>query len=405
MKKYLFFIFISVILSFLTSGLCLATESNEEIIGTVNGENIYLKEFNRLYNAQKKKLEKNGPIDKVTEKTIKEKLLDLIIDEYIILEEAKERNIQIPDEVLATRLNQIKEKVGGEEGFNKFLSENNATIEDAKREIKNQLQYSIVKNQLEFKQSKDPSFNYKDFLTEKKSKSNIVIYKEKMFPKEENKDLIKEQQTEAQEAIALRNNPYPTITKSKVDEIKKLEKNTNEILRQNISIEPPAVQIKNDKSPVKKSKKLETIKQLSNKTKDKTKENFNNLKRVISTKIAGQKLALKDRLTKIKLARTEKKKKLEDIAGNQNLIPGKPIAIEQKIELNPDSQLTVLRSQHAPSSSQPSGESFNYTSNLNELNIFKRNNSSLQNIQLPSDLHKEASELRKRIEERRITVK
>lgn len=385
MKKYLFFIFISVILSFLTSGLCLATESNEEIIGTVNGENIYLKEFNRLYNAQKKKLEKNGPIDKVTEKTIKEKLLDLIIDEYIILEEAKERNIQIPDEVLATRLNQIKEKVGGEEGFNKFLSENNATIEDAKREIKNQLQYSIVKNQLEFKQSKDPSFNYKDFLTEKKSKSNIVIYKEKMFPKEENKDLIKEQQTEAQEAIALRNNPYPTITKSKVDEIKKLEKNTNEILRQNISIEPPAVQIKNDKSPVKKSKKLETIKQLSNKTKDKTKENFNNLKRVISTKIAGQKLALKDRLTKIKLARTEKKKKLEDIAGNQNLIPGKPIAIEQKIE--------------------PSVESFNYTSNLNELNIFKRNNSSLQNIQLPSDLHKEASELRKRVEERRITVK
>ncbi|OGI10231.1 MAG: hypothetical protein A3I68_07980 [Candidatus Melainabacteria bacterium RIFCSPLOWO2_02_FULL_35_15] len=129
--------------------------AQNEIIAKINNEDIFQSDFNRLLNAQKKKL------------------IEKLVNETLLLQEAKAKNISISEEDITKRLNQIKEKQGGEQAFNKFLTENNATVEDAKNEIKNQILIRLVKNQIN---------DLSNFLTMKKLSSDIIIYTNKIFP-------------------------------------------------------------------------------------------------------------------------------------------------------------------------------------------------------------------------------
>lgn len=168
--KNLYFIFF-ILLFFVTFNFnSQALDKESEIIGIVNGENIYLSDFNRLLNAQKTKL------TNLSDKEIKDKLVNFIIDRILILQEAKARNIEVPEENITKRLVLLKEKKGGEEAFKKFLEENKATIEDAKDEIKTQILYKLVEKELA--KSND---EFKSFLSKKKENSNIVVYRDKIF--------------------------------------------------------------------------------------------------------------------------------------------------------------------------------------------------------------------------------
>ena len=129
--------------------------SSPDIIAKINGEDIPQKTFDRLLNTQKKKL------------------IEQLINETLILQHAKAKNLTIPEEEITKKLNLIKEKQGGEEAFNKFLEENNATMEDARNEIKNQMLIQLVKNQIN---------DFNAFLSARKLKSDIVIYTSKIFP-------------------------------------------------------------------------------------------------------------------------------------------------------------------------------------------------------------------------------
>ena len=302
MKKPFYSILILLFLFSQTICLGLTLTPSEEIIGTVNGENLYLIEFNRLFAAQKKqfhnnyhfdlfspptenpkatlkreeqikkankeglfisneefnnaleelitkesgieniqskakannlsmediknKLEENLLLDKHFENDIKPKLVDLMIEELLLLQEAKAQNIQVPEEEVLKRLNTIKNKQGGEEGFQAFLAENAATLEDAQNEIRKQVAYDLVKNEI-LKEQVD----FEPYLLEKKSNSVIIVYNNKLFPQEEESlEPIAQSPESKDQQTSLRTNPYPTITKSKVEEIKKLEEKTNEII-------------------------------------------------------------------------------------------------------------------------------------------------------------------------------
>lgn len=153
MKRFfiLLFLFLTILNFHLNSS---AQTAQNEIIAKINGENIFQSDFNRLLNAQKKKLIEN------------------LVNETLLLQEAKIKNISVSEEDITKRLNQIKEKQGGEQAFNKFLMENNATIDDAKNEIKNQILIQLVKNQIN-------ALN--DFLAIKKINSDIIIYTNKIL--------------------------------------------------------------------------------------------------------------------------------------------------------------------------------------------------------------------------------
>lgn len=153
MKKNL--ILILLILSFLTITNISSTTAQSEIIAKINGEDIFQSDFNRLLNAQKKKL------------------IEKLVNETLLLQEAKAKNISVSEEDITKRLNQIKEKQGGEQVFNKFLIENNATIDDVKNEIKNQILIQLVKSKMN---------DVNSFLAMKKLNSDIIVYTNKLFP-------------------------------------------------------------------------------------------------------------------------------------------------------------------------------------------------------------------------------
>ena len=302
MKKNIYFYFVILLIFIFTPYSYAELHKNYEIIGTVNGENLYLGEFNRLLNAQKRKHNKDILENKEKEKKLKEKLIDQMINELLALQEAKKRNIQISEEEIISKLNLLLQKQGDESNFIQFLAENNATIEDTKNEIKNQILYERVKNEI-------PDFN--SFIEQKKSEAGIVIYNSKIFPEENN--TAKEQITEIP---AIRTKEYPTFTKAKLDEIKKLEEKTNVFLKEQI------------------------------------------------------------------------KQKVEETKYKEIVI--KPI------ELKTENQTT---------NTSPQPQSSHYSADLNSLNIFKKSNSNLQNTQLSTDKSKEIEELRRKIEQRRISVK
>lgn len=309
LKRYLMLIAILfLIYSFIQVG---ATENiNDEIIATINNENIYLSDFNRLLKAQKNlyekeldfnlfsktkneqaiskraselskaqkeititeeelnnswnklitefggsekleskakennlsleeiknKLKENLSLERYFEKVGREKLVELMLNEMIFLQEAKARDLKISEEDINKKINFIKQREGGDEAFEKFLQANNATIEDAKKEIKNQLISKFIKAILQ-----SENVDLKSFLTEKKEKATIIVYNDKILQKEQaNTEIKPEAQTTqtvqqvetVNEAITLRTKEYPIISKSKLEEIKNLEEKTNEIIQE-----------------------------------------------------------------------------------------------------------------------------------------------------------------------------
>ena len=289
-----------------TSHISIASENS---IGSINEENIDLKEYERLFNAQKIKFEEgflfdlsidhkkysdielsrkelltkakisglsvndeefNSAWEKVNHQIIAEnnlniddiknklrenlllekyfkkearfKIIDHMIDEILVLQEAKQRNISISEEELTTKLNQVIEKQGGEISFNEFLKQNNATIEDAKNEIKKNTTIELVKKSFP---SEDEFINH---FRDKKINANIIVNIDSSTenitncPKEETviSNTLNEQLPEDKAAV-IRIIEYPTVTKSKVEEINNLmqestpEKETHDLRQDTIT--------------------------------------------------------------------------------------------------------------------------------------------------------------------------
>ncbi len=177
----------------------------------------------------RKKIEENILLDKLFEKQTKEKLIEKVIDEELLLQEAKARNIIVTEEEIIKKLGQIKQKQGGEEAFNRFLSENNATIEDAIKELKAQTLRQLVKNQIN---------DLNSFLTFKKSHSDIVVYRNRIFPQEQNNlPEIAVNPGNADLPVVEKPAPTPPINEITVTDIKKLENETDNILAEEIQKE------------------------------------------------------------------------------------------------------------------------------------------------------------------------
>ena len=192
----------------------------------------------------RKKIEENILLDKLFEKQTKEKLIEKFVDEELLLQEAEIRNITISEGEVIKRLAQIKQKQGGEETFNSFLSENNATIEDAINELKNQILVKSVKDQIN---------DLNNFLTSKKLNSEIVVYRNRIFPKEENTipDIVINQNNTVVPGF-VRTNFKPTPT---VKDIKKLERETNNLLAEELQKDGNVIEPETPKASDEKSEK------------------------------------------------------------------------------------------------------------------------------------------------------
>ncbi|GEM_PF-4696395 len=319
MKKYFLIIFL-FILSLLIPAF--ATDSNTEIIGTVNGEELLTSQFNRLLNAQMKKfylglnfdlfspdyvnpeiinkrieylnkaraegfsikpnevdkavddlISQNGNIEnlisnaqknnipianiknKLAENLLLEKyyeskkrqeLITQMVDEILVLQEAKSRNLIVPNEEVTKKLDLLISKQGGILPFLDFLKQNNATVQDAENEIRKKMVYDLVKQEVLADNKTNDTDPFKSFITDIQTKANIIVYINKVEGKEVPITAqANTANTEITDTASLRTKPYPTLTRTKVNQIAELEQKTNKILE---AVNSPDVERVTDES-------------------------------------------------------------------------------------------------------------------------------------------------------------
>lgn len=189
----------------------------EKLFSKVNDTNLTLEDL-------KNKVRENLLLEKYFKEKSKFKIVEHMIDELLIKQEAKERGIFVSEDTVSDRMNKIIEAEGGKEAFEAFLVKNNATIEDAKEEIKNQLTIELVKkmfaSNLQTNENIEELFN--SYIEKKKTNSSILVYSKNLFEDKNDKEIIPEEKIVAQADVNLRKVEYPTITKSRLHEINKL---------------------------------------------------------------------------------------------------------------------------------------------------------------------------------------
>lgn len=520
MKKYFLILFLFVS-SFLIPAF--ATDSNNEIIGTVNGDSLLASQFNRLLNAQmkkfhlslnfdlfspdyinpeiinkrteylskarkegfsiepnevdkalddlisqngnienlisnaqknnipianiKEKLAENLLLDKYYESKKRQELLDKMVDENLVLQEGKSRNLAAPNEEVSKKLDLLISKQGGILPFLDFLKQNNATVQDAENEIRKKMIYDLVKQQILTENKTNDTDPFKSFITDIKTKANIIVYTNKVEGKET--PIVAQANTaniETKDPSSLRTKPYPTLTRTKVNQIAELEQKTNRILeeankQENIPVNSPDLvnspdvervtdeslakellaarrqnsgfaifKNRNDVPTLTKEQDdyvtshlnhrsdlfVEGIGQSFEEANTAREQDINNLNKVELAKINETQIikplnttksksigkSFKDKWAKYKLAK-EEKKKMDSLLTYPNIIPGEPIAQQQQnVESDPVSDQNIKHEETA--------------------------------IQIPktqpqapaqSAFSKELEELRQKIEQRRVTLK
>ena len=104
---------------------------------------------------------------------------------------------------------------------------------------------------------------------------------------------------------------------------------------------------------------------------------------------------------KIKLAKLERKQK-QEVKQKEEVIAKIPQQVYPSLRVDSLNQSPPII-QPPAINSQPSSLK-TYSVDLNTLNIFKKSNSNLQNVHSSNNLSKELEELRRKIEQRRVTV-
>jgi len=123
-------------------------ESNENAVAKVNGEFISKTEFDQTFEIQKKTYEQTfgeGIMSKSTEngvtieQALKEAIIENLIREEVVLQNAEKEKITITDEEITNEIESYIELIGGEEVFTQFLSTNNMTEDYFKETIRKEL--------------------------------------------------------------------------------------------------------------------------------------------------------------------------------------------------------------------------------------------------------------------------
>lgn len=121
---------------------------DEKAIATVNGENVSYNEFETEYNAYKKIYEaqfgaeallEKGPEGTTLAEALRNDILDKVILEEIIAQDAKKENVEVTDKELKEEYDKALESVGGKEQYSAFLVQNNMTDDYFKNNLKKEM--------------------------------------------------------------------------------------------------------------------------------------------------------------------------------------------------------------------------------------------------------------------------
>jgi len=113
----------------------------DKTIATVDGEVILMSEFEKRAKPVMEEYEKflTGPDKEMKVKDLKEKILDQMIDEKILIREAKRMKFNVSRKEIQDGIEEIKKRFGAEEEFNQELAKQGLTEEKFKDQVKEQI--------------------------------------------------------------------------------------------------------------------------------------------------------------------------------------------------------------------------------------------------------------------------
>jgi foldase protein PrsA len=145
-KKFMVAFLIVGLLATLVVGCNKGQEiSKDEAIAKVNGEFISKAKFEKSLAQIKTQYEQQYNLDFSEGQaaqmlpTIKEKLLDQMIQERVLMQKALEEGIEFTEDEVAERLSEVKAQYKSEENFKKQLKEAGVSLSDVKDNIKKNL--------------------------------------------------------------------------------------------------------------------------------------------------------------------------------------------------------------------------------------------------------------------------
>ena len=132
---------------FLFAILCLFMVSSpgakvvNKTVATVDGEVILMSEYERRVKPVIEEYEKflTGPDKEIKIKELKEKILEQMIDEKILISEAKRKKVKVNNKEIQDGIGEIRKRFGTEEEYNQELARQGLAEEEFRGQVKNQL--------------------------------------------------------------------------------------------------------------------------------------------------------------------------------------------------------------------------------------------------------------------------
>lgn len=115
------------------------TGCGQKVAATVNGKKIYEDEVEKRFEILKGQYQTNGEMDGNAEKELKESVIDSLINEILITEEAARQNVEVSKEEVNSRIGEVKGNFPDEKSFFKALEENKMNLADFEKEIEKSL--------------------------------------------------------------------------------------------------------------------------------------------------------------------------------------------------------------------------------------------------------------------------
>jgi parvulin-like peptidyl-prolyl isomerase len=125
-------------------------EKTDRIVAIVNGDIITADELDLF--VKMSAMDEQGGTKSVDPKELRKQLLDRMIEDRLILQEAKRTQLKIDEGILEERIQGIKEKAGSELAFEQALKSQGVTLTELRQKLKNQLMiYSLIQKEVRSK--------------------------------------------------------------------------------------------------------------------------------------------------------------------------------------------------------------------------------------------------------------
>lgn len=132
---------------FLFAVVCLFVASSlgakvvNKTVATVDGEMILMSEYERRAKPVIEEYEKflTGPDKEIKIKELKKKILEQMIDEKILIQEAKRKKVKVNSKEIQDGIGEIRKRFGTEEEYNQELARQGLSEEKFREQVKEQL--------------------------------------------------------------------------------------------------------------------------------------------------------------------------------------------------------------------------------------------------------------------------